>query len=662
MNEGTAPGTSGLTAAHFKANAKDDELADVDAALANFSYVTGYPPDRWRRCIDLLIRKKIGNDFVEDSCPIVLFEIDCNNNHKIMGWEMMWAAEANGGLAPEQCGSRKAHSAAKQALNKRLLFNSFRQRRAPATDTAVDLQSCYDLIAHTPASIGMQSQHVPQPPIICMFTTLQDMVHTVRTAFGDSLASFGGDLYAVPFNPPPQGVGQGNGAGPAIWAVVSTPVLNMLRSGGHGAHFKLAISGEDVLLVGFAFVDDGDVVQTASSPYIDGDQMLAEGQAGIDCYTGGMRATGGRVRPDKCWCYLIEFKWKDGEWDYVHKDQSITEGTLHIAQPDGSKVPIERLDVSTASEHLGVWLAPDGNNTEAIKVLKEKSAHWADRVWSKHLGGKDAWDSFHSTVLKSVECPLAALTMTEKECKSIEWPMLKQAMSSSGMPASLSGVVRDGPTRYQGFGHQPLYVTQGLKHIELLQAHGTDSTITGNLLRASIQQQKLELGTGSSLFNSDFNRYGNLATDSWCKHTWEFAHSKGISVEESTPNLVLRRVNDAFIAEEFVNSGMGGAQLLRANRCRMCLQATTIADIATGDGKEIMTQALEGRKDEHRPRHCTWPTQGKPSEKDWQAWRAALRKAFVDPERPRSRTLARPLGCWLEVDNEPPWQWHCCAA
>ena len=51
------------------------------------------------------------------------------------------------------------------------------------------------------------------------------------------------------------------------------------------------------------------------------------------------------------------------------------EGTLHITQPDGTRVPIKWLDILTATKHLGVWLAPDGNNSKAIEVLKEKSAH-----------------------------------------------------------------------------------------------------------------------------------------------------------------------------------------------------------------------------------------------------------------------------------------------
>jgi hypothetical protein len=62
----------------------------------------------------------------------------------------------------------------------------------------------------------------PLGPILSMFITLQKMQHFIRTAFGVSSTSFtGGD---VPF----QGLGQGNGAAPTGWAVVSAPIINMV--------------------------------------------------------------------------------------------------------------------------------------------------------------------------------------------------------------------------------------------------------------------------------------------------------------------------------------------------------------------------------------------------------------------------------------------------
>jgi len=56
------------------------------------------------------------------------------------------------------------------------------------------------------------------------------------------------------------GIGQGNGAGPAIWAVVSTPILDILRSMGFGFSYITPISNQFIRFVGFAFVDDTDLL------------------------------------------------------------------------------------------------------------------------------------------------------------------------------------------------------------------------------------------------------------------------------------------------------------------------------------------------------------------------------------------------------------------
>jgi hypothetical protein len=76
----------------------------------------------------------------------------------------------------------------------------------------------------------MQQVCVPKEPIVWMFGTIQELHHHVRTAFGDSKKFFSANSGSIPI----QGVGQGNGAGPQIWALVSTPIFNMLCSMGFG--------------------------------------------------------------------------------------------------------------------------------------------------------------------------------------------------------------------------------------------------------------------------------------------------------------------------------------------------------------------------------------------------------------------------------------------
>ena len=58
----------------------------------------------------------------------------------------------------------------------------------------------------------MQRTGVPLESIICMFSTIGNLTHNVRTAFGDSEGTYTRKIWIVPL----QGVGQGNGAGLTI--------------------------------------------------------------------------------------------------------------------------------------------------------------------------------------------------------------------------------------------------------------------------------------------------------------------------------------------------------------------------------------------------------------------------------------------------------------
>jgi hypothetical protein len=78
------------------------------------------------------------------------------------------------------------------------------------------------------------------------------------TIYGDSKSGYGGTLWTVPYS----GVGQGKGAGPEIWALVSTPVLKMMKDKGFGFMYKANIQGKQLHFVGYSFVDDTDIIQS----------------------------------------------------------------------------------------------------------------------------------------------------------------------------------------------------------------------------------------------------------------------------------------------------------------------------------------------------------------------------------------------------------------
>ena len=70
--------------------------------------------------------------------------------------------------------------------------------------------------------------------------------------------------------------------------------------------------------------------------------------------------TGGELCARKSWCYVIDFKWTGEKWEYRKKDE--IEGNYYLLDKNKHKETLKRLDVSEASETLGVHLAVDGNN------------------------------------------------------------------------------------------------------------------------------------------------------------------------------------------------------------------------------------------------------------------------------------------------------------
>jgi hypothetical protein len=154
----------------------------------------------------------------------------------------------------------------------------------------------------------MQRVGVPKNIINCLFTTLQDAIHQVRTGFGDSKGHYGGAVWLVPIH----SIGQGNGAGPTIWAVVSTPLLNVLRDKGFGCEIICPQSSKFFKFVGYAFVDDTDIIQSAliETPELAKQQL----QSAIDTWEISLKTTGGALVSEKTVWWLVSFVWNGTHW------------------------------------------------------------------------------------------------------------------------------------------------------------------------------------------------------------------------------------------------------------------------------------------------------------------------------------------------------------
>ena len=93
-----------------------------------------------------------------------------------------------------------------QALNTcntRLFYNLVIQKKTTPTSVLSDVISKYDLVVHIISSLDLQRGNIPKEQTHFTFSTLHNMVHSVRTAFGDPANTYGGDIWSIPLKLPP---------------------------------------------------------------------------------------------------------------------------------------------------------------------------------------------------------------------------------------------------------------------------------------------------------------------------------------------------------------------------------------------------------------------------------------------------------------------------
>ena len=243
------------------------------------------------------------------------------------------------------------------------------------------------------------------------------MVHRIQTGFGDATETYGGDDI-IDWEFTPQGVLQGNASGPTIWSVLSLVIFEILHDKGFGVEFCSTISRELFLLVGFLYVDDCDLIQSGEDPLTVARSM----QRVILQWRDLMEVIGGALASDKTYWYLVEFVWKRGKW--VAADAPL-EFDLIAKTEDNNFVSLKRLSCSsTASEMLGIWMAPNRCKTKMIQEMCTSAVEWGAKIRKGRPSQDEAWQALHSTIAAKLKYPLAACTFTEKECTSIMAPAI----------------------------------------------------------------------------------------------------------------------------------------------------------------------------------------------------------------------------------------------
>ena len=88
-----------------------------------------------------------------------------------------------------------------------------------------------------------------------MFDTIQVMSHMVRTAYGDSKLTNGGDIIPNDFMHFMMGLYQGNVSAPQAWSIISSVVFSALLPQVLGIHFEDSFKSKVAHLLEFSYVE-----------------------------------------------------------------------------------------------------------------------------------------------------------------------------------------------------------------------------------------------------------------------------------------------------------------------------------------------------------------------------------------------------------------------
>ena len=114
--------------------------------------------------------------------------------------------------------------------------------------------------------------------------------------------------------------------------------------------------------------------------------------------------------------------------------------------------------------------------------------------------------------------------------------------------------------------------------------------------------------------------------------------------------------------KSFIDGGFRNAELKALNFVRKFIQAITLADIATVDGKRISFHAYAGVESNGLRKDLLWPEA--PTKEEMPSsfitlWKSALKKCFINHTSSIDCRISagKELGDWIAQDIEDKWVW-----
>ena len=181
---------------------------------------------------------------------------------------------------------------------------------------------------------------------------------------------------------------------------------------------------------------------------------------------------------------------------------------------------LKALAPNEAEKMLGVYLTADGNNRTQVEKLRDKTDTWNAQVNAGYLNQHEAWTALNSTIMKTIEYLLPAITLTPKDSTKIMAPVLEAGLKSSGICRYMARELVYGSRKFQGLGIKNPQIKQGIDKIMFWLQQTYRKNLGDRLVQQTYEEMQLETGSQIPFFLLPFKRYKKAVTNSWIKDVW----------------------------------------------------------------------------------------------------------------------------------------------
>jgi hypothetical protein len=633
-NELTSSSKSGRHFGHYKAICSDKRLVSLHVNSINMATTRGTPLTRWGQGVTVLLEKVAGTAKIDKLRAICLLEADFNWWLKVIFAKRMMQQMKDAGAIPLEQGAVKGKNTTNNSLLKQLFFDQANILHEDCALSSTDAENCYDAVNHAACSIALQAMGVFVEFVICYLFCIQTMQYYLATGHGLSTSSYGGSRKSICM-----GLVQGSGAAPGAWIAVSTVIVGAYKRRGYGAHLVGGWSQRQLPLSALLYVDDTDLLHKHDDSLNSPDTLVPWVQEATNHWGHLLQATGGNLKPAKCYWYLLHYEFHKGVATLTPKSH-LQKYSINIPQPNEENVPMIMKDPTEASNVLGVLTNPTGDGEPMLNHMLAKGYKWSTRVKTSKLSPTDTWFSFRTQAIMSVRYGLIPLMASREliETKLSRW--YYHCLPLLGVNRSIGHEWKMLPFAFQGLGLPNLTLEKTADSLHLLQQHWGHNTELGQALHLSFELVQVETGLQGNFLLRDYTTLGCLASHTWFKQLWELTHHFHIKVHISGKVIPSIREGDKVIMEEVIKI-LPSSQWISFNRARKYFRVYFLSHLLMADGKTVNPSLIDPSLPDSRNTAMRFP-QEQPTNADFALWTHTIRTITSS-----TLTIFPPLGKFL---------------